>query len=250
MTLIPILEAKYPKELVAALLQAYTEIDTAFALGKWKLSELDAGHLVEVARRIIEHALFATYTPLSQELPKFSDKEVQRYEQGKGDESYRILLPRVLRSIYFIRNKRGVGHVGAISPNKMDATYILHSAKWIVAELVRLASGVDTNKAQEAIDQIVERKIPIVWQGPVSARVLQTRMPAKQQILVLAYGKKSVTADELRSSTEYSNITQFRGILKTLHKARLLECEIDGTCTITPNGIAEVERILASVEAA
>src|SRR5215813_181006 len=125
-----ILSATLPKELVEALLTAYKEIETNYVHRKWKASELDAGHFVEAVRRIIEHRLLGTYTPLNKQLSQFTDKVLLQYQQASGDESYRLLVPRILYAIYGVRNKRGVGHLGAISPNEMDATLILYSVKW------------------------------------------------------------------------------------------------------------------------
>lgn len=136
-----ILRSRYPADIVKALLDAYREIESNYALQKWKPSELDAGHFVEAARRILEHELFGQATPINQQISKFSDQVLVKYEQATGDESYRMLIPRALKSVYNIRNKRGVGHVGPVSPNEMDATYILYSVKWVLAELVRLVSG-------------------------------------------------------------------------------------------------------------
>src|SRR5688572_15929335 len=128
-----ILKGKFPADVVDAVLAAYKEIESNFALRKWKASELDAGHFVEAARRIVDHALTGSHIPIGKKLADFSDAELKRYEQQVGDESYRMLIPRILKSVYNIRNKRGIGHLGSISANEMDATYIMYSAKWVLA---------------------------------------------------------------------------------------------------------------------
>ena len=65
-------------------------------------------------------------------------------------------------SIYNIRNKRGVGHISGISPNKMDATYILYSCKWVLAELVRQNTGVSTSAAQSIVDDIYWLRVDLL----------------------------------------------------------------------------------------
>jgi len=104
-------------------------------------------------------------------LPNFNDKLLVRYEQAAGDESYRILIPRVLRAIYGIRNKRGVGHLGLISPNEMDATLILYNVKWVVAEILRLESDLQPVETQAAIKEVVERESPLLWKEGSIVRV-------------------------------------------------------------------------------
>ena len=117
MKLRDLLVASYPEELVDLLIDYFREIDRNYRLEKWKPSELDSGHFVEVARRVIENQLFGSYTPVGSSLGSFNSGILTRYESGSGDESYRIIIPRVLYAVYCVRNKRGVGHVGAISPN-------------------------------------------------------------------------------------------------------------------------------------
>ena len=69
----------------------------------------------------------------------------------------RIQIPRVVVALYEVRNNRGVGRVGGdVNPNAMDASFVLASAKWLMAELVRIFHGVDTMTAEETVDRIVE----------------------------------------------------------------------------------------------
>ena len=136
-----IIETRYGNEIAQKLMDSYKEIEENFVIQKWKPSELDSGHFVESARRIIEFELFGSYTPYSSKLSTFSDSVINSYQNASGNESFRMLIPRTLKAIFNIRNKRGVGHVGLISPNKMDATYIFYSVKWVLAEIIRLASN-------------------------------------------------------------------------------------------------------------
>jgi hypothetical protein len=62
MSVADILNLALPNDLVDALLAAYKEIETNYVQRKWKASELDAGHFVEAARRIVEHRLFTNHT--------------------------------------------------------------------------------------------------------------------------------------------------------------------------------------------
>ena len=159
MTIEAALKAKYSVDVCDALLEAYREIEENFSLQKWKATELDAGHFVEAARRLIEQELFGNCTPIGKSLPAFSDAELKRYENAQGDESLRMLIPRVLKSIFNIRNKRGIGHLGTISANEMDSTLIIYNVKWVLAEFVRLATGTNPSATQQMIDSIVERRV-------------------------------------------------------------------------------------------
>jgi hypothetical protein len=241
MNIEPILATQFPSDVVRALLEAYKEIESNFAIEKWKASELDAGHFVEAARRMIEHKLFGISTPIGISLAHFNDAELRRYEQGSGDDSYRMLIPRALKAVFNVRNKRGIGHLGAVSANEMDATYILYSTKWILAEFVRLASGLSPDKTQELIDSIVERRLSVLWKHKDITRVLATGILARNQILILLYDRNLQTETELRDAIEYKNSSNFRQILCALHRERLIEFALEKQISITSTGIMRAE---------
>lgn len=244
MTVDKALNSKFPADVVDALMAAFREIENNYALRKWKASELDAGHFVEAARRIIEQSLFGSYVPIGKKLPDFSDAELKRYEQASGDESFRLLIPRALKAIYNIRNKRGVGHLGLVSPNEMDATYIVYTAKWVLAELVRLGSGLSAAETQAAVDAIVERDLGVLWKHEGIVRVMADGMVTREEVLILLYDRSPQTDEELRAAVEYKNETNFRKILSRLHTDRLIEYTRGKPAHITSKGLIEAERIL------
>jgi len=238
------LKSAYPDELVDAVLLSYSEIETNFCAGKWKASELDSGHFVEGVRRIIEKQLYGSYTAIGSNLPNFHDGELRRYEQATGDESFRILIPRALKSIYGIRNKRGVGHLGPVSPNEMDSLYILGTAKWVLAELLRIASSSSPAQVQEEISYIVERRIPALWkQGDIS-RVLDPKWKAREQALIHLYDQSPQKISDLMNKIAYKNKTNFMKIMKRMHDSGLVHLTTSEDTLITPLGVAEVERFL------
>ena len=226
------------------MLEAYREIEGNFSLQKWKATELDAGHFVEASRRLIEQELFGTYTPIGRNLATFSDAELKRYENGTGDESLRMLIPRVLKSIFNIRNKRGIGHLGTISANEMDSTLILYSVKWVLAEFVRLATGANPDASQRMIDSIVERRVGVLWKHEGITRVLEHKMSAKDQVLVLLFDCTPLAEAELQRIIEYKSTANFRKILKRLHESRMLDWTIGGQAFITPKGAAAAEAVI------
>jgi hypothetical protein len=242
-----ILKSQFPADVVDALLDAYKEVESNFVLGKWKASELDAGHFVEAGRRCIESQLIPPHTPIADPISKFTDQVMKQYENAQGDESLRMHIPRVLRSIYNIRNKRGVGHLGPISPNEMDSTLILYSTKWVLAELLRLSGGGSPAATQAAVEQVIERRISGLWKHSGPTRVLVATMKTSDQCLLLLYDKNAQSWTDLKDATEYKNAANFRKLLRGLHAKRLIELASDGVCTISPLGIVASERILASI---
>jgi hypothetical protein len=239
-----LLESTYNKDLTDKILEAYLEIESNFFLEKWKPSELDAGHFVESVRRLLELELTGTYTPFNAKLSNFSDKVLTFYEQQSGHESFRMLIPRILKSVYNIRNKRGVGHIKDISPNEMDATLILHSVKWVLSEIVRLKSNLSIPDTQRLIDDIVERKVDMIWKESDFQRILETKIPTKDQVLILLYNDKSQDIEDLREIIEYKNKSNFKILIKKLHVERLIEFRASGQCLLSPKGRLRAEELI------
>jgi hypothetical protein len=240
-----IIASAYTEDIADELLKSYAEIENNYVLGRWKASELDAGHFVESVRRLLELQLTGAYTPFTTKLGNFSDAVLKQYENATGhDESFRMLIPRTLKSIYNIRNKRGVGHVAGVSPNEMDATFILYSVKWVLAELVRLNSTLSLQETQILISQIVEREMSLLWKEENFTRVLSTRLRARDKVLVLLLDSSPRSDSELQATIEYTSATKFKKVLRELHRERLIEYRESGECFISPLGSAAAEAII------
>jgi hypothetical protein len=239
-----ILKGRFPSDVVDSLLSTYSEVVSNYRIEKWKPSELDAGHFVEAARRIIESELFKIYTPLSKSMGSFSPAVLSKYESASGDEAFRILIPRVLFSVYCIRNKRGVGHISLISPNKLDATYILNSTKWVLAELVRLASTSNANEAHEITNYILEREVDLIWDDGESFMILNTKLKTDQKVLVSLYKKDRIALEELRNLIGYQNKSNFKKIALKLKSNMLIDITQDSICKLSPLGVKEAELII------
>jgi hypothetical protein len=243
-----ILESSFNADIASAILAAYSEIERNYVLRKWKPSELDAGHFVEAVRRALDLELTGTYRAFNRSLPQFDDNVLRNYEQQTGDQSYRILIPRILKAIYNIRNRRGVVHISNVNPNEMDATLILYNVKWVLAELLRLKSGLTLEETQAMLDKIVERQCSVIWKEGNITWIFDTGMWAREQVLVLLYDNSPKMDKDLQEITEYSNSTNFKKILKKLHQEKLVFYHEDGNCRLSPLGIRIAEEIIRKYE--
>ena len=249
MTLEDILARASDATLAKAILKSYSEIEDNYVLENWKYSQLDAGHFVEAVRRFIELKLFSAYTRLGSPLPNFNDSELKRYESVVGDDSYRIIIPRVLFAIYVMRNKRGAGHLGGLPANEMDASIVLHASKWVLAELARLSSILSASETMQMVSRIIERPIQVLWKEGDIVTVLDPSMSTRHQVLVHLLDTSPQTEVQLRTKTEYKNSTNFGKILRRLHKDRLVHLDRT-TCHLTPSGRKEAEKIVLAWRAA
>ena len=240
-----ILVAGYGQELADSILASYKEIEDNFRLGKWKPSELDGGHFVEAVRRVIEKELFGNYTPFDKKIENFTNEVLKKYELAKGDESFRLLTPRLLFSIYGIRNKRGIGHLGAINANEMDASLILAAIKWVLSELVRIKSSLSPEDTHKLIHQVVEREISPVYKVGALTRIQSQKLNKQEEVLVLLLDKDAQKETDLRVSTNFKNsISRFRAdVLKPMDKKRFIVYH-ESVCYITDLGKIEAERAI------
>lgn len=239
-----------PSELRDPLVECYRAICKNFAERRWEPAELNGGKFAEVVFNILSGELSGTF-PSSPSKPSNMVDACRRLEtyppdpSRVGDRSLRILIPRVLLSLYEIRNNRGVGHVGGdVSSNHMDAVAVYSMASWVMAELVRVYHRMPTTEAQRAVDVIVERRLPIIWEIDGIRRVLDTKLTKTQQVLALLYVAPSwVNEADLIRDVEYSNRTEFRTkVLLPLHRDRVVLYDTTTRrAVITPNGIQLVE---------
>lgn len=236
-----ILKMKYPDDVVENIMKSFAEVESNHRLGRWKPSELDAGHFVESVRRIVELELFKNYTPFDKKIENFHEGVLTKYEKAGGDESFRILIPRVLYSVYCIRNKRGVGHVGSISPNEIDATYIMYSVKWILAEIIRIASNIPIEEAELLLSKIVKRHIDLIWDDGTSFLILNKKIKAADKVLLVLYKKDFTKDHDIQALIKYTNRSSFMKIIKNLKNDLLIDHLPDGRCRLSPLGVKKIE---------
>jgi hypothetical protein len=240
-----------PDGLRAPLISTYKEISANYVEHRWEPAELNGGKFCEIVYSIVHGKLSGMFPTSPSKPARMVDackalEQVPRDPSRTGDQSLRVLIPRVLPVLYEIRNNRGVGHVGGdVNPNFLDATAVYSMASWVVAELVRVFHGVSTELAQQAVDALIERKHPVIWEVGDVRRVLDPKMEKKDQTLLLLHQKLGWVQDaELFKWVEYSALSDFRRyVLKPFHDKRLVEYDRETRrVQISPLGVEIVEK--------
>lgn len=174
----------------------------------------------------------------------FHDCQKLEHNKTKG-RSLCIQIPRVLMSLYELRNNRAIGHVsGEIDPNHMDAEFYLRGMKWIMAEFVRFFSKLPEEGSRGIVEAVTARTFQIVWQDGDVRRILDPSASAEQKVLILSYAENTplAVADILKWS-EYCNSSRMRKtVFKGLHKRALIHFDAKAdTVQILPPGQRHVE---------
>jgi hypothetical protein len=245
--------AHLPAKLRQELLDSHREIVRNYVERRWEPAELNGGKLCEVVFTILDGATSGSFAASASKPSNMVDA-CRALEQRiadpnrPGDRSLRVLIPRLLPFLYEIRNNRGVGHIGAeVNPNHEDAEEVMASANWLMAELVRIFHNVSLADAQTAVDALVEKRHPIVWEIEGTKRVLDPNMKAADRTLVLLYSEPSwAPDDDLFKWVEYRSLTNYRReILLPLHTERKIEYDVKlRRAMISPRGIQFAEENL------
>jgi hypothetical protein len=241
--------ASLPSGLREPLLAEYNNILQNYMEKRWSPSELSGGRFCEIVYTIID-GIAKNNFPAAPFKPRSMVDACRVLEnQTTLPRSLRILVPRLLPSLYEIRNNRGVGHVGRdVDPNHMDSNVVVSLCSWIMAELVRVLHSVTTEEAQKLVDTLVELRTPLVWENNGIKRVLNPDLSIKDQSLILiASHTETVTVEKLMKWLDYTNKQYFNKLLGQLHKSRLVEYnKAAKTVMILPPGSNYVSDIFQS----
>jgi hypothetical protein len=240
------LKNSLPAKLVDELLAAYEEAKQNFYFGGLRLSAVEGGRFCEAAFRLLEYVTTSRSTPLNR--PLDTDKLIQMLSQlpsAAHPDSIRIHIPRSLRVVYDIRNKRDAAHLAdGIDPNLQDATLVVSVLDWVTAEFVRLYHGVTADQAQGIIETLVTRQVPAVQDFGGFLKVLSTRLKASEYVLLILYERANAgaTYDEIESWVHPSMRSNLQRTLRRLTDDQAHIHSAKGKYLITKKGMAEVER--------
>jgi hypothetical protein len=234
--------AGIPTELVDELIEAFTEAKRRFYRDDLRPSEVEGARFSEAVFRILQWATSHKYTPLGKTLPSVDDLLKTLVNAQGSNDSVRIHIPRTLRLIYDVRNKRDVAHLGdGIDPNQQDATMVVRNMEWVLAELVRLYHNVSATEAHGIIVDLVSKDVPLIQEFDGFPRVLK-QLKASDHFLVLLYwrGLDGATYDELHSWARAPMRANMKRTLKQLDDKDLVHLAGD-KYVLTHLGEREVE---------
>ncbi len=137
-------------------------------------------------------------------------------------DGLRLCGSRVARSIYTMRNKRNIAHKGEIDPNRIDLEFTHHSAAWIMAELIRCATGITMEQAG-ALIELVRVPVGTLVEEIDGVRMVHAKVSIRLEILLLLHSQypTPVTLVQLVEWVGKSTAA-IRARLSELRKQRLI----------------------------
>lgn len=239
------LKSHFDAALVDELLAAYQEAKHNFYLGGLRLGTVEGGRFCEAALRMLQQTTTNAFTPLGKQLD--ANKiivQLSNTSAGSFPDAIRLHIPRAIRVVYDVRNSRDAAHLAdGIDPNLQDASLVIGNIDWILAELVRLYHGINPNDAQQIIDTLVTRKVPIVQDFDGFLKVLNPKLKATEYVLVLLYerGAAGASHEQIESWVRPPMRANLRRTLnKMVHDQAYLHSD-GGIFKLTRLGIKTVE---------
>jgi hypothetical protein len=240
--------ASVPKGFRTRLIKAYIDLKKNALESRHDAAGMAVGKLCEIVLRLLQDKILGAYTPYGTHVTNFPDecKKLIESPKSSGTEAERVVLPRALLFLYTMRNKRGIGHVGGdVDANTIDIATMARTADWVLCELIRINHGLSLEEAQDIVDGLAVRQLPVIWEVAGKKRVLKQGLAAKDQALLLLYASQqsSVLVEDLCEWIEYSNLAVFKEkVIKPMHKQRLLEFDTETEAiTLSPIGAEYTE---------
>lgn len=237
--------ARFPENLVDHLIECYAEQKTNFYLGRMRPTEVEGGRFAEAAFRMLQHAARLPVTLLGTQLDSEATiRNLANLPSTSAPDSIRLHIPRTLRVIYDIRNKRDAAHLAdGIDPNLQDSTLVSGTMDWVLAEFVRLAHGVSPDEAFGMVKAIMVRRIPAVEQFGDFLKTLRPSLGPSDRILLLLYhcADAGATATELSGWLKPKQRTNLTRTLAQLEHDKDYIVFANGKFKLTRRGIAAIE---------
>ncbi len=243
--------ARFPTNLVDELVECYIEQKKNFYLGRMRPNEVEGGRFAEAAFRMLQHSAGVSVTPLGVQLDTTTISRTLENTTNATD-SVRFHIPRTLRVIYDIRNKRDAAHLGdGIDPNLQDSSFVSAALDWVLAEFVRIARGVSPDKAFALVKAITIRRVPAVEQFGDFLKTLRPSLGPSDRILLLLYhcADAGATAGELSNWLKPKQRTNLSRTLAQLEHDKDYIVFTLGRYRLTRRGISAIEsRHLVEIE--
>lgn len=213
------LQNHFDHKLVKELLGAYQESKRNFLIGGLRLNAIEGGRFCEAVFRILEQATTGGFTPINRQID--TEKlmvKLANLSRTVHSDSIRLHIPRALRVVYDIRNNRDAAHLAdGIDPNLQDATLVVSTLDWVLAELIRLYHSCSPKEAGDIIAALVIRRAPAVQDFEGFLKVLKPKLKVGEYVLLLLYEKGNIGAS-FSEIEDWIKPSMRRNLRRTFHR--------------------------------
>lgn len=191
------LKDKFGAKHVDAIVRHFQRLVEDYQKRRWEDSITNGGRFIEANLKALwAHAGEAVPTGKAFKAGNLVDQLASKTALG---DSVRLTIPRACRFVYEIASNRGARHdADEIEANEMDASAVLATCSWILAEMVRYSQkGLDLAQAKATVDAVMKRRYPFIEEidGRVYVDIARSAREAALLILWHKYPNRVSEAD-------------------------------------------------------
>ncbi len=230
----PIVDRKFI-ELVFA---EFASLEKRYYFGDWSPAECDAGRFCEALVNPL--SLLDRGSTTTQSPSVFATKLVNVDIPHNLSASDRKNLSKVMMSVYEIRSSRNSVHFApGYSADYVDSMVTVASCKWLLCELVRLASGRPNEETAKLLRGLAQLGDPVIFELEGRPIVMRLGLSATQEILLLLLhrpGYASTKSDLIEYAAPYHSAKSVGISLNRLEAKRQIARSKDGAYCLTTLG--------------
>lgn len=162
------------------------------------------------------------------------------------DEGLRICGARLARSMYSLRSKRNIAHIGSIDPNTADLKLLLSGADWILCELIRQNTRTASADAEHVVASVLTPLSPVL-EDIDGQKVVFGNLNARSEILVLLHSvyPSGMTLSELCKHANRRATHTIRNESRGLWNDRLVVGTPKDGYRLSSQGFRRAEEVIA-----
>jgi hypothetical protein len=150
-----VLSKSLPKNYVNLIEQEYNELKNSYYLEDKTSVGIHSGRFCELISSLLCLKEFNQKDDLNK--IKF-DPNINKLENAPKnsakEEVSRLMIPRVLRSIYTIRSKKKIAHIKTFDPVKIDLKFINIAVDWVISQLLIIYCNVNSDEVLKYFERI------------------------------------------------------------------------------------------------
>ena len=163
-------------------------------------------------------------------------------------EGLRICASRIGRSVYTLRNKRNIAHKDEVDPNSFDLAYVHQGAAWVMAELIRNATGLTMEEAGTLIE-LVQAPVGTFVEEIDGMRLIHADVSVRAELLILLHSHYPdvVPMKDILASLSRRSAGTVKNRLRDIYGEKLAHGNAKDGYRVTQAGhaaaVAEIERL-------
>jgi hypothetical protein len=165
-------------------------------------------------------------------------------------EGLRICGARIARAMYTLRNKRNIAHKNDVDPNSYDLAFLHQGAAWIMAELLRIGTGISMQEAGKLIE-LIQTPVGTLVEEIDGTRLVHADLIISDELLVLLHSHypQTVPLAKILDSLSRWNHGSVKNKLADLWERKLIHGDNKNGYRLTQAGYAEAVRIINDLSA-